>query len=113
MEANELDSLLNWINERLGQTLGIELYVRQKDALKKLLQRLHNSGAIRGVIQMPTGAGKTVVAAGLIMALYRVKLLHEKDMIFYLTSRKILRGQVEDKFGNIFQIFKRMYAGMK
>ena len=109
MEANELDSLLNWINERLGQTLGIELYVRQKDALKKLLQRLHNSGAIRGVIQMPTGAGKTVVAAGLIMALYRMKLLHEKDIIFYLTPRKILRGQVEDKFDNIFQTFKRMY----
>jgi len=109
MEADGLDNLLNWINERLGQTLGIELYVRQKDALKKLLQRLHNSGAIRGVLQMPTGAGKTVVAAGLIMALYRMKSLHEKDIILYLTPRKILREQVEERFGDIFQIIKRGY----
>ena len=51
---------------------------------------------------MPTGAGKTIVAAAMIMALYKLRLLREKDIIIYLTPRIVLKHQVEEKFSDIF-----------
>ncbi|MEM2292323.1 MAG: DEAD/DEAH box helicase family protein [Nitrososphaerota archaeon] len=102
-----MNELIEWVDQCFKRSsLDIILYRRQKDALYKLLEVFFNQKRIKGVFQMPTGAGKTVVAAGLIAILYRSRFLREKDIILYLTPRIILRDQVEEKFEQFFKIFK-------
>ncbi len=55
---------------------------------------------------MPTGAGKTTVAIGFVMALYRLGAVKDGDIILYLTPRIILKGQVEKEFKKAFSIFR-------
>ncbi|MEM2188026.1 MAG: DEAD/DEAH box helicase family protein [Nitrososphaerota archaeon] len=87
------------------------MYDRQREALRKLLENIVLKKNFRMVFQMPTGAGKTVVVAGLIMALYHKVFLKKKDIVLYLTPRIILKRQVEERFDEIFQIFKDPYKG--
>ncbi|MEM0261296.1 MAG: DEAD/DEAH box helicase family protein [Nitrososphaerota archaeon] len=85
------------------------MYDRQIEALRKLLENILLKKNFRMVFQMPTGAGKTVVVAGLIMALYHKVFLKNKDIVLYLTPRIILKRQVKERFDEIFQIFKDLH----
>lgn len=78
------------------------MYSRQEEALLKCLNMFSDLNRRSGIIQMPTGVGKTIVAAAIIMALYKLRTLREKDIILYLTPRRVLKYQVEENFSNIF-----------
>ncbi|RLG16836.1 hypothetical protein DRN63_03750 [Nanoarchaeota archaeon] len=112
--GQDLDEVINWVEQHLKRSIGITpLYERQKEALHELLGKFYSESRIRGVFQMPTGAGKTIVAAGLILALFKLGSLRWKDIILYLTPRTALRGQVEDKFKKIFETLEKdRYGGM-
>jgi len=101
-----INGVISWVDQCFKRSIDITLYEKQKQAIYQLLEKFYSQNGIRGVFQMPTGAGKTIVAAGLIMALYRLKMLETRNIVLYLTPRKVLKDQVEDRFEDIFQIFE-------
>jgi len=110
--GQDIDEVISWVEQHFKRSLDIPwLYERQKEALRELLGKFYDENRIRGVFQMPTGVGKTIVAAGLILALYKLKFLRWKDIILYLTPRRTLRRQVEEKFEKVFTPFKEDLYG--
>jgi len=68
--GNNFIEAIDKAEEYLRASLNIErLYEKQKEVLRILLEKFLNEKKIKGVLQMPTGAGKTIIAIGLIIAL--------------------------------------------
>lgn len=98
-----MQEVVGWVDEYLERTpLRFRLYERQKEALHRILNEFSLRRRVRGILQLPTGAGKTICVAALALALYQLGILCEKSILLYLTPRIILKGQVEDKFEDIF-----------
>lgn len=100
---DNMQEVVDWVDEYLERTpLRLRLYERQKEALHSILNEFSLRRHVRGILQLPTGAGKTICVAALALALYQLGILCEKSILLYLTPRIILKGQVEDKFEDIF-----------
>lgn len=85
------------------------LYPHQREAILSILGEFLSRGYVKGVVQMPTGTGKTVLAAALVLALWRhysVNVSGEgvrKDRLLalFLAPRTVIRSQAYRTFLNI------------
>ncbi len=85
------------------------LYPHQREALLSILEEFLSKGHVRGVVQMPTGTGKTVLAATLVLALWRHYSTNVSDerarkdrlLGLFLAPRTVIRSQVHETFLNI------------
>jgi len=104
ISTGDFRNIVESINESLSNVeKGFSLYDVHKKALINLLEVLRSEGKVRGILQMPTGVGKTLIAIGLIMTLYRIGRLKGKDIVLYLTPRIILKGQVEERLNDFLE----------
>jgi superfamily II DNA or RNA helicase len=83
---------VEWVSQKLRESTGHPLYDAQKEALKKILEKP------RGIIQMPTGAGKTRLAAATLLALYHKGSIQKGDIVLYFTPRRVIREQAVKEF---------------
>jgi superfamily II DNA or RNA helicase len=83
---------VEWVSQKLRESTGHPLYDAQKEALKKILEKP------RGVVQMPTGAGKTRLAAATLLALYHKGSIQKGDIVLYFTPRRVIREQAVKEF---------------
>lgn len=87
-----LDPIIERVNETLKKLTGYPLNDAQKEALMKILDKP------RGIVQMPTGSGKTRLAAAFIWALYYLRFIGNGDIILYFSPRVVIREQTFDEF---------------
>jgi len=90
--VTNLDELIRQVNGRLEKFTGHQLNDAQKEALMKILDKS------KGIVQMPTGSGKTRLAAAFIWALYAMGSIQEGDLVFYFTPRRVILGQTFEEF---------------
>ena len=94
--------MINRLESRLreGGMLGgrfRKFYVCQREALEKLLEKVTGGEApISGIVQMPTGSGKTLFAAAVILALNELGRLG--NVTLFLAPRSALREQTINTF---------------
>lgn len=109
MALTEIDivpeELVAAIEERLrAKTKFGSFYEVQREALLRVLGELVSKGRVRGIVQMPTGSGKTVLAAAVIAGLevYYNRLGYEEGILsLFLTPRVVIRKQAYETFRRV------------
>jgi len=106
-----IDNLINYAELVIKKSsLEVQgLYQCQKEALQQVLQRYFTEHYVRGIIQMPTGTGKTIVAAALILAFWRyyATVANKKRLLAIFTApRSVIEKQTYRKFRDIARRFK-------
>lgn len=88
-----------------------QLYEHQKEALEKMLKNK------KGIVQMPTGTGKTRLVSALLLCLSISKLLNKGDTVLFFAPRRVIISQTIEEFKNVlgvdnnsFRIYK-LYNG--
>ncbi|MEM2290898.1 MAG: DEAD/DEAH box helicase family protein [Candidatus Korarchaeum sp.] len=114
---HSFDQLFGEIEYSIRKFSGIRnftgLYSAQKRALMKVLLKVKESETVTGILQMPTGSGKTLLVAALMLAVYRDELLKSKLLkrfglergviLLFLTPRSVLRQQTYDRVKKIVE----------
>lgn len=97
-----LKKLVADVERRLCERTGFKgFYDVQREALLRVLEKLISEGRVRGVVQMPTGSGKTVLAAAVIAGVvtYYSELGYEGGIFsLFLTPRTVIRRQAYEAF---------------
>ena len=81
----------------IERSFNISFYDCQRRALEEVLKRAIEGGYVEGIIQMPTGTGKTLLAAAIIKALI-IESLIKNGYILFLAPRSVLREQAFSTF---------------
>ena len=106
---NDPDAVINKIEKSFKEVLSKEgfqkFYGCQREALKEFLCLYYKySGRLHGIIQLPTGAGKTLLAAAII---YLVRYLNrgsdilDRPLVLFLVPREVLREQAYKQFKKV------------
>lgn len=83
-----------------------KLHGVQREALLRVLKEMIYRDRVRGIVQLPTGSGKTILAAMIIAILeaYYRKLGYEEGITsLFLTPRIVIRRQVFETFRKIIK----------
>jgi superfamily II DNA or RNA helicase len=89
-----MDDVRNVIEEACQR---FHLNHAQKEALEKIL------GKFRGIVQMPTGSGKTKLAATYTWILHRLGYIKEGDVVLYFTPRQVIRIHALKEFSETLE----------
>lgn len=85
-------------------------YEHQREALKRLIREFKAKGVLQGIVQMPTGSGKTLVAAALALALRRLGKRYRrgnKPMVaVFLAPRQVIRSQAVGLFMSLMSAYE-------
>lgn len=107
ISTNDIEELLKNIEGDFARTLRTKFsfYKCQREVLMKVLKEIldtNRASPLYGIIQMPTGAGKTVVATAIIKALIERNIVKDKYIIF-LAPRRVLREQAFETFSKLLK----------
>jgi superfamily II DNA or RNA helicase len=81
-----------------------KLNVYQREALGKILRKYFRDSKVSNIVQMPTGTGKTILAAAVILALWLMNRNKEdKLFVLFLAPRSVIRFQAYVTFMNIIR----------
>ncbi len=108
---DEILSIISDVESRIRASRGasFELNLYQRGALRILLTEIAKDGRVSGVLQMPTGTGKTLLVGSLLVAMassekLRTLLLESRDdpapciVAMYLAPLRVIRDQVKEEF---------------
>ena len=105
-EVNEVDELISQLRELIGNSDHIkDLNKYQQECLRIILSKYIKDRELRGIVQMPTGTGKTVLAAAIILAILILakKEKHNKLVAVYFAPRQVIREQTYRTFKEIIE----------
>ena len=106
MKDINVDRLIQEVEDLISSSQYINikgLYNCQKEALRRVFERYSSEGYVSGIIQMPTGTGKTVLAASIILTLWKYYSIIGKKRLLavFLAPRIVIKRQAYEKFKNI------------
>lgn len=100
-----VEELVRNIEKLLKENTEVKsLYVCQYEALHRVFKEFLRKKRVRGIIQMPTGSGKTILAAAIIIGIlnyYERINNNTKILVLFLTPRIVIKTQAHERFKNI------------
>jgi superfamily II DNA or RNA helicase len=115
LEARVEEDIFKVVRENCGK----ELNRAQTEAFNRFEEALKGGGKVKGIISLPTGVGKTLLAACIIRDLIKNKRVMEGQHILVLAPRLVIQEQItylRSDFNNIFRdlpVFVNMVSGKK
>ncbi|MEM3385400.1 MAG: DEAD/DEAH box helicase family protein [Nitrososphaeria archaeon] len=106
VELNLQEKVKLDIREVVKQNCKKELNIAQTIALETFEKMLERANEIKGIFSLPTGVGKTLLAACIIRYLIKMGILKLDNKILVLAPRRVILDQIVNKESDFYRIFK-------
>ncbi|MEM4177805.1 MAG: DEAD/DEAH box helicase family protein [Nitrososphaeria archaeon] len=106
VELNLQEKVKLDIREVVKQNCKKELNIAQTIALETFEKMLERANEIKGIFSLPTGVGKTLLAACIIRYLIKTGILKLDNKILVLAPRRVILDQIVNKESDFYRMFK-------
>jgi superfamily II DNA or RNA helicase len=112
--AHDLDKALSKdIPDVVQENCGKELRAVQRRFFEEIKDMAEKSGKAKGIISLPTGVGKTLLAACLLRYLIKSRKIAGDQHVLVLAPRTVILDQITDRKSDFYNVFRDVPVPIK